>query len=133
MGKRTGSRSGRTSTAPLRVLITRPKGQTGELAARLRKAGARVLAIPTIRIMPPADPVPMDRAIVRLREGGYDRVVFTSVNGVERLLRRLRSKTPLEDVRLSAIGPKTAESLQRLCIRDRRKASTFMITTNQVF
>src|SRR5947208_661432 len=76
-------------------------------------AGARVLTMPTIAIVPPADWRPLDRAIGDL--AWYDWVIFTSVNGVRFFFERLRAlgrdARALGRARFAAIGPKTAEAL----------------------
>jgi uroporphyrinogen III methyltransferase / synthase len=103
-----------------RVLLTRPKGQSAELARLLRARGARVVALPAIRIRPPADSRPLREAARRYRLGEYDRVVFTSPNGVKRFfaeLSKLGRKSPRPSSAFAAIGPKTAEALSEAGIR----------------
>src|SRR5207237_1905019 len=62
----------------------------------------------------PADWGPVDEALARL--GEYQWLVFTSVNGVQAFLRRLRRTgrdlRALGHVRLAAIGPATADALR---------------------
>ena len=95
------------------VLVTRPREQAGEFADLLAGYGARVLTMPTIAIVPPADWRPLDRAIGDLAR--YDWVIFTSVNGVRFFFERLRAlgrdARALGRARFAAIGPKTAEAL----------------------
>jgi uroporphyrinogen III methyltransferase/synthase len=102
-----------------RVLVTRPRGQTDELAARLEGLGAVPLLLPVLEIRPPADWAPVDAAIDRL--ASFQWLVFTSVNGVQAVLRRLRQRgrdlRALGHLRLAAIGPGTAEAL-RACHLD---------------
>jgi uroporphyrinogen III methyltransferase/synthase len=98
-----------------RVLVTRPRAQAAELAARLEALGAEVIALPTIRLEPPEDWGPLDEAIRRLP--AFDWVLFTSVNGVaafrERLARAGRDAGVLAGVRVGAIGVETAAALRR--------------------
>jgi len=107
----------------LRILVTRPRGQVRELASLLRGAGARVLAVPAIRIGPPADPGPLRDSARRFLEGAYQGVVFTSPNGVERFFKAVRALDRVGHrrwggkARFSAIGPKTAEALRGWGIR----------------
>jgi len=96
-----------------RIVVTRPPGQADSFARRLRELGADPVACPTIRIVPPEDPEPLLRAAREL--ASYDRVVFTSVNGVERLAEALegegrdpRGAFPA-GARVAAIGPSTAD------------------------
>jgi uroporphyrinogen III methyltransferase / synthase len=95
------------------VLVTRPREQAGEFADLLAGSGARVLTMPTIAIVPPADWGPLDRAIADLAR--YDWVIFTSVNGVRFFFDRLRAlgrdARALGRARFCAIGPRTAEAL----------------------
>jgi len=103
-------------TRPLfgrRVLMTRAKEQAGELAGLLAAYGAEPIEAPTIRIVPPADWAPVDRAISNI--GSYDRVIFTSVNGVARFMTRLRDNgfdaRSLAGREVCCIGPRTAQEL----------------------
>jgi uroporphyrinogen III methyltransferase/synthase len=73
-----------------------------------------VVAIPTIRIEPPDDPGPLDRAVAALAR--FQWIVFTSANGVtafgERLARAGVDARALGSARLAAIGPETASALR---------------------
>ena len=104
-----------------RVLITRPANQSGEMVNRLEHLGAVVYRMPGVEIREPADYGPLDAALGRLRDGGWDWIVFTSGNGVHALLRRLealgRDLRDLGGVKLAAIGPKTAEALREYRLR----------------
>jgi uroporphyrinogen III methyltransferase/synthase len=121
LGKAVGQRSADGSwfeKRPLfgrRVLVTRPRGQAATMMRRLELLGAVAYLLPTLEIRPPADPGPLDAALDRLREHGWDWVVFTSANGVrgffDRLFARGRDVRDLGGVKLAAIGPKTAEAL----------------------
>ena len=104
-------------TSPLRgirVLVTRARPQAAGFVRRLQDAGAEVVELPTIAIRDPDDWSPVDAAIARL--SGYSMVIFTSVNGVERFLARLRTQGRGEDAlrgrHLVAIGPATAAALE---------------------
>jgi uroporphyrinogen III methyltransferase/synthase len=97
-----------------RVVVTRPRGQSAGLIARLRDLGAQAIEFPTIAIEAASDYGPLDRAIGMLRE--YDWLVFTSVNGVHAFFERLdRSGQDLRQLRarLAAIGPATREALEQ--------------------
>ncbi|MGD1996996.1 MAG: uroporphyrinogen-III C-methyltransferase [Anaerolineae bacterium] len=103
----------------LRVLVTRPRAQAGELSKRLRALGAEPVELPTIEILPPEDWSPLDAAIARLDE--YDWVIFTSVNGVrffwKRLSRAEKDARVFANVHLAAIGPATAAELMQHGLR----------------
>ncbi len=97
------------------VLVTRPGEQAQELRERLSALGAEVLEQPGILVSDPADWSPVDAALDRI--AGYDWLVFSSSNGVKRLLDRflLRggSLGQFATVKLAAIGPSTAAELVR--------------------
>lgn len=97
------------------ILITRSQTQAPEFRKLLEGSGARVLEIPTIEIRPrPAQELEyVIRAIER-----YDWLIFTSANGAEIFLKRLRQAgagkpTP----RVCAIGPGTAQKVKQFGYR----------------
>ncbi|MBV8299058.1 MAG: uroporphyrinogen-III C-methyltransferase [Candidatus Eremiobacteraeota bacterium] len=96
-----------------RVLVTRPAHQADDFATRLWEAGAEPILAPTIAIGPPDDLDAAREAVARVRDYGW--VVFTSRNGVDAFFDRLgelgRDARAFGDVRIAAIGPKTAEAL----------------------
>lgn len=96
-----------------RVLVTRPSDQANPLRDELEALGAEVLVQPAIEISDPEDWSPVDAALASL--ASYDWLVFSSSNGVERLLSRLLATggdlRRLGSVRIAAIGPGTAEAL----------------------
>jgi len=109
-------------TLPLfgkRVLITRPEGQSDEMARLLRDAGADPVELPTVRIVAPRDPALMANAVAHLDQ--YAWVVFTSVNGVEATFSALdamqRDARAFGAARIAAIGPATAAALRERGIR----------------
>ena len=97
-----------------RILVTRAQAQAHDLEARLRTLGAVPLPFPTIHITPPKDGyATLDAALHELAT--FDWVVFTSVNGVDHVWRRL-AVLGLDDhiftrLQLAAIGPATAAEL----------------------
>jgi uroporphyrinogen III methyltransferase / synthase len=98
-----------------RILLTRPIDRTDALFQPLAELGADCLVQPAIAIARPADWQPVDAALARLSE--FDWLVFSSVNGVQFLLDRLRESgrdlRHLAGVKLAAIGPGTAEELAK--------------------
>jgi uroporphyrinogen III methyltransferase/synthase len=94
------------------ILVTRARDQAGAFAELLEAAGARVLLVPTITIEPPDSWDPLDAALGE----AHDWVVFTSVNGVAMVRRRVEAtgqgRELLERSRLAAIGPATAAALR---------------------
>ena len=102
-----------------RVLVTRPRHQAADLVHRLEQLGAVVFVLPAVAIQEPTDWTPVDRALARL--SSYQWLVFTSSNGVHAFLNRLRhlgrDLRALGGIRLAAIGPGTAEALERYHLR----------------
>ncbi|UCC59801.1 MAG: uroporphyrinogen-III C-methyltransferase, partial [Dehalococcoidia bacterium] len=97
------------------VLVTRSRQQASTLSRLLARHGALPVELPTIQIEALANSPEIDRAIARLPD--YAWLIFTSVNGVDIFFDRLRqlgkdSRT-LNGIKLCAIGPATAEALER--------------------
>ena len=98
----------------LRVAVTRPRDRTAGFARLLRRAGADPVVCPLLRVeLLPADE-PRLRSLLGER---WDWALFTSPSGVECFGRQLRSIgldwRALAGVRLGAVGPGTANSLQQ--------------------
>jgi uroporphyrinogen-III synthase len=91
----------------LTVVVTRAVEQAAALSRPLRRLGARVLDLPTIRIDPPADGGAGLRAALG-DVSAYDWLVVTSVNGARAVLGEVPDARRLAGVRLAAIGPATA-------------------------
>ena len=101
------------------IVITRARAQAQRFAQLLEAAGARVLQAPTIVIEPPASWELLDTALGALES--FTWVVFTSVNGVAMVDRRLSARglawTAISRKRVAAIGPATAEALAEHGVR----------------
>ncbi len=101
------------------ILVTRAAAQAQRFAQLLEEAGARVVQAPTIAIEPPASWEPLDAALSALETFSW--VIFTSVNGVQMVDRRLNARgVPWSAVarkRVAAIGPATAEALAEHGVR----------------
>ena len=103
-----------------RVVVTRARAQAGELSTELENLGAEVREFPTIEVRPPEDFGPLDGAIREL--DSFDWLVFTSVNGVDAFLERLRHhgldlRAVPRGAKVAAIGPATAGALERVGLR----------------
>jgi hydroxymethylbilane synthase len=98
--------------AGLRVAVTRPRRQAGQLMAVLSGRGAEPVSLPTIRVEPLPDTAELDGALRAAANGDYDWIAFTSANAVEAVVNRLSdleiAATQFADVRIAAIGPATA-------------------------
>lgn len=95
------------------IVITRSGQQAAEFARLLEQFGATVVHCATIEIAEPESYDELDQAIDNLF--GYDWLIFTSANGVDGFVRRLEALghdvAELDEVRVCAIGPSTAERL----------------------
>lgn len=104
-------------TKPLfgkRVLITRSRTQASVLAETVESLGGEPYEFPTIEIADPDNFSPLDEAVAEIET--YDWLVFTSVNGVQSFMNRMRSSRKdvrsLSGVKIVAIGPKTREEIE---------------------
>lgn len=103
-----------------RIVVTRARAQAGELSQELETLGAEVFEFPTIEIKPPEDFGPLDGAIRNL--DAFDWIVFTSVNGVEAFVERLKYhgldlRAVPRGARVAAIGPATEERVEEAGLR----------------
>ena len=93
------------------VLVTRPRAQAPALSNLLAAHGAEPIECPTLEICPPESWRPVDEAIDQLST--YDWVIFTSVNGVQSFMQRVRFRQKdsrsFANAKLCCIGPRTAE------------------------
>ncbi|MEU6038407.1 uroporphyrinogen-III synthase [Actinomadura sp. NPDC047616] len=103
------------------VLVPRAAHQAGELSRCLRRYGAVPWEVAMIAVEPPRCVASLDRALTRLREGAYAWVVFTSVNSVLAVGRRLAAHgldgRALNTAKVAAVGDRTAAELVRLGVR----------------
>ncbi len=97
----------------LTIVITRAASQADEFASLLEGLGARTVAIPVIEISPLDSP--------ELRESlrsvnSYDWIIFTSVNGAEIFLERLKNSIGPGELKplICAIGPGTAGRIEEM-------------------
>lgn len=92
------------------VVVTRASAQASGLSDLLIEQGAEVLEFPVIKTVDPVSWEPVDAAIRELE--GYDWVVFTSVNAVERFFERVeqtdRDARAFARSKVAAVGPATA-------------------------
>ncbi len=97
-----------------RILVTRARAQAGMLSRQLRAEGAKVIEFPTIKISSPRSYEELDEALRDI--GNYRWIIFTSSNGVEYFMKRLREKEKdlryLAPCRIGAIGKVTAKTLR---------------------
>ncbi len=102
-----------------RIMVTRTRTQASALSSALTSLGAGVIECPTIRLAPPEDWSPVDRALEVLAD--FDWLVLTSPNGVDFLFKRLHENgfdsRIMAPVKLAVIGPGTAERLLKFGLK----------------
>jgi uroporphyrinogen III methyltransferase / synthase len=96
------------------VVVTRAASQAAELSDALEAYGAKVFVCPTIEIREPDNYERLDEALDHLY--GYDWLIFTSSNGAEFFIKRLLERglkvEDLDEIKVCAIGQRTAEKLR---------------------
>jgi uroporphyrinogen III methyltransferase/synthase len=101
------------------IVVTRAAAQAQRFTQLLEAAGARVLEAPSILIGPPASWEPLDDALDALDT--FTWVIFTSVNGVAMVDRRLSARglawAAVGARHVAAIGPATADALREHGVR----------------
>ncbi len=101
------------------IVVSRARAQASEFAEKLEELGAETLQFPAIKIEPPEDYGPLDKALENM--GQYRWVIFTSENGVKHFFHRLRELNldirQLKGAAICAIGPKTGEALAEKGLR----------------
>ncbi len=99
-----------------RILVTRAREQARSLVDKILNLGGEAIEFPAIEFAPLEDFHDLDDSLKRIRE--FDWVVFTSGNGVRFVARRLsalnQAPSLFKAVKLAAIGPATAGSLEEL-------------------
>lgn len=102
-----------------RVVVTRAREKSGQMARQFRNLGAEVFEIPTIKTVPPKDLHNLKDAILTLHE--YDWVVFTSPNGVttffDYFFKGFDDLRDIGGVRIAAVGPATASKIRDLRLK----------------
>jgi uroporphyrinogen III methyltransferase/synthase len=99
------------------ILVTRPTAQAPELAALLAERGLEPISVPTVAIDARRCATALDQMIRGL--DGADWLVLTSANGADALGARMALTDAVlpPELRVAAVGPATAEALQRAGIR----------------
>lgn len=102
------------------IALTRPSDQTEETGNLIKTYQATPYFIPSIEINPTCDPDAVKRFVSELQSRQVDYVLFMSVNGVRYLFSCCEPlgifselKSCLNQVVVVAVGPKTANALQK--------------------
>lgn len=96
------------------ILVTRAASQASTFCDRLSAAGAKVLELPALEIVPPSTWEPLDVAIAKLQQ--FHWLILTSANGVNYFLDRLlehRDLRSLSHLQIAVVGRKTATTLKQ--------------------
>jgi uroporphyrinogen-III synthase len=95
-----------------RVVLTRPAGQAGQLAAMIQASGGEPVQFPTLEILEATDLRPLAALIARL--DAFDLAVFISANAVDKGLAQVRARRSWPpELRVAAVGHASARELQR--------------------
>lgn len=97
------------------VIVTRSASQSTTFRDLLEEAGAQVVELPALEIVPPSSWQPLDDAIAQLSQVTW--LILTSANGVDGFFQRLaelgKDARDLAGVKLAVVGKKTAASLKQ--------------------
>lgn len=94
----------------VRVLVTRPAHQADALVRLIEAAGGEAVRLPTIEILPPVDPAPLNAVLDRLHE--FNWAIFLSPNAVRQALPLMRARGMPLTMRLAAVGLGTQQALR---------------------
>jgi len=101
------------------IVVTRSQDHADTFSGKLIEYGASVVSFPVIEIVPPANWSELDSALNSL--GWYDWIIFTSMNTVTFFMERLKhlgkDVRAVRNAKICAIGPSTAENLERYGIK----------------
>ena len=96
------------------IVVTRARAQASALTRQLEAAAARVIEAPAIKIKPPEDYTPLDKAIENIKT--YKWLILTSANGGTAFFNRLDNagldSRSLSDIKIAAIGSETAKAIK---------------------
>jgi uroporphyrinogen-III synthase len=102
------------------VVVTRPREQAKETVKAIKERGGKPYLLPTIEIRGQADLSITKAFFDALASKKADYVILMSVNGVQHLLNAAENlgvkdkvKTGLKDTVTMAVGPKTAQELEK--------------------
>jgi uroporphyrinogen III methyltransferase / synthase len=104
-----------------RIVITRPIGQSVELASWLTELGADVVRLPLVDIGEPSSLGPLQAAADALAAGNYEWVLFASTNAVARFFDQLAllklDARAFAGTKIGAVGRETARALEDRSVR----------------
>lgn len=96
------------------ILVTRAVGQSDTFVQQLCEKGAQAIALPALEIKPPSTWQLLDQQLARITD--FDWLIFTSANGVEFFMNRLKTQgdpfQALAALKVAVVGQKTALKLK---------------------
>lgn len=115
-----------------RIVVTRTRTQASQLSEKLRRLGADVLEIPTIRIVPQSLKAEQVEKLNHL-EKYFSWLLFTSPNAVDAFFadffQQQQDIRALGAVKIGAVGPATRRKLEALHLRVDVQPATFTATS----
>jgi len=98
-----------------RIIVTRARHQAGILSRAVEDLGGEAWEYPAIELAPPDRPELLTEAVHNIRSFAW--IIFTSSNGVDAFMTEFfqqdKDIRDLAGIKIAAIGPATAESLQK--------------------
>lgn len=104
-----------------RVVITRAAHQIESFTRVFAAAGAEIIHLPLLEVIPPDDPDALRRAAERL--GHHDWLLFTSANAVDAFLPGVPLPLPAR-TRIAVVGPATAQAVRQQGFTPALRAAT---------
>ena len=108
-----------TEAAPLsglKIVVTRPRAQAGQLVESIEKLGAQALQFPLLEIYPLTDKQPLSDVIARLHE--FQLAIFISPNAVKFGMEAILKAGALpESLQIATIGPGSKQALLELGVK----------------
>ncbi|OKY77209.1 MAG: Uroporphyrinogen-III synthase HemD [Candidatus Methanohalarchaeum thermophilum] len=99
--------------------VTRPKNSLERSREIVEKRGFKFIGAPTIELFP-TNSEKLNKLKERIKKGNSDFIIFTSQNGVKFFFNRIDKingfVSDLSEIRIVAIGPKTADELKKYSI-----------------
>ena len=120
-----------SSNLPLagkKVIITRSHESSSQFKFQLQEAGADVITLPLLEILPPSSWERLDGAIQEI--SSFDWLVLTSANGVKFFMERLHDLGKdiriLNNIKIAVVGKKTADYLKKFYLKPNFIPSDFI-------
>lgn len=101
------------------VVITRSHESSGQFKFQLQEAGANIITLPVLEIVPPSSWNKLDMAIQQL--SSFDWLILTSANGVKFFIERLQALGKdiriLNNIKIAVVGRKTSDYLKNFYLK----------------